>query len=258
MQELWRVGAGRRARLVRSMVGVVIMVAGLLLAFGAPASGHEITGIDVNCSEVTVHWSGFPEAGVSVHIVAAVGGVGSTSTDVTVDHNSTQTQLNITSLTSQLNGASGTVDVDVTWTFEGPQHVHESKTVTCGNMSTTTTTVQSSGTTIAASTTTTAPAPTTTMPESSSTTSTTENVGASSSTSSTTVHVGGEQTTPTTTINVSPAELSNSGGTVSATGASSGSLPFTGTNPWLIVVGFFLCAAGATLVVAPRLRARRS
>jgi hypothetical protein len=236
--------------------GVAIIVAGVLVAFGGPAFAHEVTGIDVNCTDVTVHWSGFPEAGVSVHIAVQVEGVGSTATDVMVDHNSSETQLSIAALTNQLNGASGTVDVDVTWTFEGPQHVQDTAHVTCGTAPTTTSTVGSSGSTIAATTTTTAPAATTTtVPESTTTTS----MGESASTSTTTTAlIGGQQTTPTTTISVSPAEAVNGSGTVSATGATSGSLPFTGSNPWLIVFGFVLCAAGATLMVAPRVRARRS
>jgi hypothetical protein len=233
--------------------GIAVIAAGVLVAFGGPAFGHEVTGIDVNCTDVTVHWSGFPDAGVNVHIVAEVEGIGSTNTDVVVDHNSSETHLSIAALTSQLNGASGTVNVDVTWTFEGPQHVEDTAHVTCGTPPTTTTTVQVGGSTTIAP-----PTTTTTVSAPTSTTSTTVNVGASTSTTTSTVGVSGQQTTSTTAISVSPAQVTNGGGTVSATGATSGSLPFTGSNPWLIVLGLGLCAGGATMVAAPRLPTRKS
>jgi hypothetical protein len=253
MQRFRQVGTGRRGRLVRIASGAAIVVAGVLVAFGAPAFGHEVTGIDVDCTNVTVHWSGFPDAGVSVHIAADVEGIGSTSTDVMVNHNSSQTQLNISALTDQLHGASGTVDVDVTWTFEGPQHVSATEHVTCGTAPTTTTTVHVGESTTIPPTTT-----TTTMPESTTTTSTTSTtVSAGASTTTSTVFTGGQIVTPTT-ISVSPAEAVNTSAAVSPTGTTNGSLPFTGTNPWLIVLGLGMSVSGAALVAAPKLLARKS
>ena len=254
MKRFRRARGTGRGRLLQMLSGIGIIIAGVLVALSGPAFAHEVTGIDVDCTNVTVHWSGFPDAGVSVHIAAEVEGIGSTSTDVMVDHNSTQTQLSIAALTSQLNGASGTVNVDVTWTFQGPQHVQATEHVTCGTAPTTTSTVGSSGSTIAPTTTT-----TTTMPASTTTTTvgSTSTTSAPSSTTSTTALVGGQGTT-STTFSVSPAEVTSGGGTVSATGASSGSLPFTGTNPWLIVLGLGMCAGGTALVAAPKLLTRRS
>jgi len=123
----------------------VVALAVSLVAWSTAASAHSVTGIEANCSQVTVHFEDFPDAGVMVHIAATVAGQPTIATDVLVK-NAMSATLDISAATSALFGASADVDLDVTWTFDGPQHVHDKVYVTCGSP-TTTTTVGGQGTT---------------------------------------------------------------------------------------------------------------
>jgi hypothetical protein len=235
-------------RLIRRLVGGLAAVCGLwfvLAGFAGPASAHDVTNITANCDTVTVFFTGFPESGVTVHIAATVQGHGSASTDVFVNNTTTSATLNIASATDDMFGATANVDVDVTWTFQGPQHVHDMASVTCGEATTTTTTQP-------ATTTTTAPA----------TTTTTTTIAGESTTTTTVVGVQGETTSTTAaTAVVSAGEATNgptTGGAVvspAATGTSGGSssLPFTGsaTAP-LALTGLTALAAGAGLWATQR------
>lgn len=184
------------------------------------ASAHEVTDITASCDTVTVYFSGFPTTGVTVHIAAAVEGHETRGADVFVDNTTTQKQLDIASATSALEGTSANVDVDVTWTFEGPQHVHKSFPMTCGTATTSTSVAEVSGAT--SSTT--------------ATTGTSAVEGASATTSTTRVTVLGAA------VNASP------------TGTSSGSLPMTGSATLPLAVFALAAIAAGTVLVAGRRR----
>ena len=101
--------APRRRRAVCLVVAGVFMTVAAL-AFALPAFGHDVTGVSATCDHVTVNWSGFPAAGVPVHINIQVGAVGSISADVTVKDTTTHTDVNIAALTSQLHDQTAPVD----------------------------------------------------------------------------------------------------------------------------------------------------
>src|SRR5438128_1551890 len=102
-------------------------------------------------ARVTVHFTGFPSTGVSVHLVATVEGHASLSKDVVVKDTTSQATLDISSATKNLFGATAAVEVDVTWTLQGPQHVHKTLSVTCGTATTTTTSQQTTTTMVGVS-----------------------------------------------------------------------------------------------------------
>jgi hypothetical protein len=232
-------------------VGVVPALAFVTVMFGfaGPASAHHVAGIEANCDHVTVNFTDFPEPGVTVHIAATVEGHAALTSDVLV-HGAMSSSINISSATSALAGATADVDVDVTWTFEGPQHVHDTLSVTCGTATTTTT--------HPATTTTTMPATTTTTAAPGTTTTSTTVAGGGATTTSTTVSLGvsGNETT-TTAVAVLGASVS-AGGAITPTAASgsSGSLPFTGADT-LPLLGAGLASIGAGGAAIFRTRTRR-
>jgi len=221
-----------------------------MFAWTDAASAHEVTSMSATCSTVTVNFSGFPSDGVMVHIAATVEGHGSVSTDTLVKGAMTGT-LDISGNTSALFGASAAVDVDVTWTFQGAQHAHETLHVTCGSATTTTT---HATTTTTHATTTTVGATTTTAPTTSTTVQTATTLGGSGSTTTTS---GG-----TSAVTVGSSTGGTAGGSVivaaesappGGTATSGGSLPFTGspTGP-LAGLGALMVAAGASVLARNR------
>jgi LPXTG-motif cell wall-anchored protein len=135
---------------------LAMVVAGPFV-FCGPASAHEVTSIAVDCYVMTAHFSDFPANGVAVHMAATVNGQSPVARDVLVTSGTTEATLDISGATEGLYGPL-TIAADITWRYDGPQHVHEAITVTCAS---TTTTTQSTTTT----TTTTAPTTTTTLGE---------------------------------------------------------------------------------------------
>lgn len=259
---------GRLMRRLLMMAAAPVLAAVVSLGWSGTAYAHDVTGIDVNCTEVTVHFSGFPTDGVMVHIAADVAGHGTATGDLLVKGVMTGT-VNIAGETSALFGATAAVDVDVTWTFEGPQHVHETANVTCGTATTTTTHATTTTTHPSTTTTTTAPATTTTSVAVGGETTTTVHTGGSTSTtvgtsgttgttSTTAVGVSGNETTggsPGGSAVVAGESVTASGGT---SGTSGSSLPFTGSTALpLAAVGATSIAAGALALLRARL-ARQS
>jgi hypothetical protein len=159
----------RRAVLAAAMSGLVL--AGVALA--TAASAHDVTGVTATCNTVTVHFADFPKVAVSVHINVQVGVVPAIVEDVLVNATTTDVGVDISAATAGLAGVATPVDVDVTWTNFGPQHVHKTTSVTCGTATTTSTkatTTTKSTTTTKATTTTTRSTTTTTMPRTTTTT----------------------------------------------------------------------------------------
>ena len=121
-----------------ALLAVSVVAIAIALVPMTTASAHEVSDITASCDTVKVFFSGFPAAGVTVHIAASVEGHGTLGEDVFVDNTTTEKQLDISSATGALEGTTANVDVDVTWTFEGPQHVHRTFPMTCGTATTTT------------------------------------------------------------------------------------------------------------------------
>jgi len=252
-------------RLLAVLSVPVLALLGVTMVWTGVASAHHVDGINVSCDYVTVNFKDFPSAGVNVHIAAAIEGHGDLATDVLV-HDEMSAQLDITSATSALAGATAEVDVDVTWTFEGDQHVNDTFTVTCG--SATTTTVHHCG--CGSTTTTEAGVTTTTTAEASTTTTTLSGAGETTTTvkrghgptPTTEVDVSGSGgTTPSGTTPVSGALRETSGGAILPTGATrdasgpSGILPFTGGAVLpLLGVALVLLALGFVAVMHSRTR----
>lgn len=236
-----------------------------MFAWTGTAAAHNVSNVDVDCTHVTVHFTDFPDAGVMVHIVAEVEGHAAISTDVLVK-NDMSANLNISAATGLLFGVSADVEVDVTWTLYGAQHVHKKLSVMCGTTTTTvgggtTTTVGGHGTTS-----TTVAGQTTSTTVGGQATTTTTVVGGG-----TTTTVAGGGTTTTTTIEVD-ADVDNDvdvgGGTTAGTdsgpgvsvlgdsavaGTASGSLPATGSaTPTMVGAGLGLLAVGGALLAARR------
>jgi hypothetical protein len=143
----------RRRRLVVAAAMSGLMLAGIGVLASA-ASAHDVTGVTATCSTVTVHFVDFPVAGVPVHINVQVGVEPAIVDDVTVNSTTTDVSIDISAATAGLGGVATPVDVDVTWTNYGPQHVHETTSVTCGSATTTTSTTIESSTTLATTSTT--------------------------------------------------------------------------------------------------------
>jgi len=255
-------------------VSLLMVVAGAF-AWTAAASAHVVTGIEADCTHVTVSFADFPRSGVMVHIAVTVEGHAPLTTDVLVKRRSGPVSLDISSVTSDLFGATANVDVDVTWTFEGPQHVEQTLQVTCGE---TTSTALGSSSSTASTTSTTGVGATSSSTDTSATTSSTvesgnsstTDTGASSTTASTSlgpVGGGGGGSTSSTgpggeatagAIRVAGESISAPGNTVASAAAGagqSGSLPFTGlaTVP-LVVLGVAALTAGAAAISGARRR----
>ena len=237
------------ARRILAVVGVPLLVIVIsLYALGGIASAHVVTSITADCYQVTVHFSDFPDNGVVVHIAADVNGqtVGS---DVLVTSATSEATVDISTATAALVDTPAHIDVDVTWTFWGPQHVHETLTATCGSPTTTTpaTTPTTQGSATTTTTTAAAPTPTTeatTTTTGPQTTTSTEVHGATTiatttvpaTTTTETVSPQGAIAPPTTTVPVGP-----------------GTLPRTGSNTaFPLMFGLSSLVAGALLLLRRR------
>jgi LPXTG-motif cell wall-anchored protein len=222
-------------------VGAPLLVIALnVFALGGVASAHVVTSINADCYLVTVHFSDFPEAGVMVHIGVDVNGQ-AIDRDVLVTSATSEAHVDISPATAPLLATPAHIDVDVSWTYLGSQHVHQTLTLTCG----TTTTTASTTTTAApapAPTTTMAPAPTTTAASTTTTvapTTTTEVHGVTSIATTTT----SPAPTTTTTVRVQGLVVSTTTRPAAAT------LPRTGSNTdFPAVFGLCTVIAGAFLV----------
>ncbi|HEX5615137.1 MAG TPA: hypothetical protein VFZ83_08275 [Acidimicrobiia bacterium] len=131
---------------------------------------------------------------------------------------------------------------------------YDTGATTTTTLAPTTTTVGPTTTTLAPTTTTLAPTTTTAGP----TTSTTVGGGATTTTvesTSTTVDLGGAGTTVPNLVGPGP-DIDVSGGAFTGgagfTGGTGGSLPFTGSAPYLFLVGVALCGFGALLLSLTR------
>ncbi len=221
----------------------LLVIALSLIGLGGIASAHVVTSMTADCYGVTVHFGDFPASGVMVHIAADVNGK-VISSDVLVTNATTEAHLDIAAATAALLGAAAHIDVDVTWTYLGPQHVHETYIETCGTPTTTTSTTP----TQSLATTTTAPPPTTTTP-------------------ATTTTLGPKPTASTqvkgTTITASTSPPTTTRGTVGVLGATVAAttttmpaiatLPRTGSNPMFpLMFGLSSVVAGALLLVRQR------
>jgi hypothetical protein len=221
----------------------VLTVVGMI-AFAMPAFANHVSHLSADCNEVVVSFTDFPANSTPVHIAIQVGSR-STSANVNVNQNTPPQHVNIMNLTSQLNGQTANVVVDVTWFLDTNHHEHGSFPVTCGNESTSTVapTTTVAPTSIPQTTTTTVPVTVTTGGQ---LTSTTVGPATTAATEST-----------TTSIVASPATATT--GSTSVVSAKEASLPFTGGGSLpLIVVGLALVIGGAAAVIAPRYRRRSS
>lgn len=225
------------------MAAPVLGIGISLAALGGVASAHVVTSMSADCYQVTVHFNDFPESGVEVHIAADVNGQ-VISTDRLVTSTTTVAQLDISAATAPLADTPANIDVDVTWNYMGPQHGHETLTLTCG----TSTTTSPSTTTTQAPTTTTTEIPTTT-------TAVTPTTAAQPTTTSTQVRgttvVATTVPAPTTTGTVS-----RQGTTVVATTTTvpaAGTLPRTGSTPTFpLLFGLSSLVSGALLLIRQR------
>jgi LPXTG-motif cell wall-anchored protein len=215
-----------------------------LSALGGVASAHVVTSITADCYQVTVHFYDFPDSGVSVHIAADVNGQ-PLSTDALVTSATTAAQLDISAATAKLADTPANIEVDVTWSYLGPQHAHESLKLTCGTSTTTsssTTTTQAPATTAALPATTTSTAVTTTTTGQQVTTSTqvrgTTVVATTVPASTTTETIRRQGTTVVATTTTAPAAAT---------------LPRTGSTPTFpLVFGLSSLVAGALLLLRQR------
>ena len=128
---------GRKKMLPAAICAPLLVIAVSVFALGGVASAHVVTSINADCYRVTAHFRDFPDTGVVVHIAADVNWQTTIGADVLVSSATTEASVDITAATASLFGATGRVDVDVTWTYLGPQHVHETLNVTCGSPTTT-------------------------------------------------------------------------------------------------------------------------
>ena len=121
------------------LVGATLVTLAIsLFTFGGVASANTITEITADCARVTVHFHDFPAAGVMVHIAVLVRGEPPISSDVLVTSETSEADIDISTATDELHGATADVDVDVTWTLWGERHVHTTRSVTCGTAMSTT------------------------------------------------------------------------------------------------------------------------
>jgi len=243
--EVSRLDAGHRAAR-RGLVLVAAPLLGIVISvfvLGGIASAHVVTSITADCYQVTAHFSDFPDSGVTVRIAADVNGQ-TVSSDVLVTSTITEAQLDISAATATLAATPAHIDVDVTWTYLGPQHAHESFTLVCGTATTT-----SVAPVVA---TTTATVPTTTTTQVSATTT-------AQSTTSTQVHgttIAATTTVPVTTPTTTTETIRRLGTTVVATTTTVpvlAGLPRTGSNSMFpLLFGASSLIAGALLLVRQR------
>src|SRR4051812_15724911 len=113
-----------KRRFLSIVAAVAAAVAVSLLGMGSTAYAHTVRDIEVTCTSVTVQFTGFPDEGVMVHITATVEGHAALATDALIKSRDSAS-VDISSATSALFGATAAVDVDVTWTFNGAQHAHQ-------------------------------------------------------------------------------------------------------------------------------------
>jgi hypothetical protein len=227
-----------------TLAGMVV-VAASLVAMSVPASGHDAS-IFVDCHEVFVGFTGFPADAIPVHIAVQVGDVGSKSADVMVDQHTTEKKVDISDLTASVHGAI-TVDVDVTWTFEGPQERQKTANLECNESGSTSTVENASSTSIGGG------GETSSSVEAASSTSTPETTGGGGVSTSTSVSAASS----TSSVTEAGSTSSTAAGFANVSAASTGgsSLPFTGGSAMpLLVLGLALMAAGAAFVIAPRRR----
>ncbi len=111
MQKLAGVRRAPRRRFAVALVASAVLAIAGLVMFAVPAYANHVGSVSANCSEAVVTWTDFPNANVPVHIVVTVQGIGSKTRDVSVNENTPPTHIDITDLTSQLNGEEGTVVV---------------------------------------------------------------------------------------------------------------------------------------------------
>lgn len=246
----------RRALALATVPILALLTA--VLGFTTAASAHDVSGVTANCSDVTVHFVDFPQEGVVVHVAATVEGHSTVSSDVLVKGDMATT-LSIASATSSLAGATAAVNVDITWTFQGTQHVQETLHVTCGETHhcgcTTTTTAHATTTTTAhkATTTTTTQKATTTTTAVAGVTDTTEPTTGSKNTTTTSVEA--ESLTGTDGPSSGNNGAAEANGGIAPAASHSGSLPFTGTATVpLLILGLVAIGAGGAMVIRARKR----
>lgn len=244
----------RRARLLAG-AGIATIALATVVAFAGPAFGHEASGISADCDAIMIGWSGFPSAGVPVHIEAGVGSVGTVSKDLTVNDRTAPTKLDISEYARMLSPIRHpSIEIDVTWDYDGPHDTYRIIPLFCGT-SVTTTSEGTSQTPRWRNDRATAASIDTAAPQSPAPTSNVEAAGESaSSTPSSIASNRADPSTSTSTVAVSAAEATQPGAVAATSGSS---LPFTG-GPGipLALIGLSLLTMGAA--VAYRARDRRS
>jgi len=226
--------------------GLVLITAPLLaivisvFVLGGIASAHVVTSITADCYQVTAYFSDFPDSGVMVRIAADVNGQ-TVSSDVLVTSATTEAQLDISAATATLADTPAHIDVDVTWTYLGPQHAHESFTLVCGTATSTSVAQVVTTTTAAVPATTTTQVPATTTGQ---------------STTSTQVHgttIVATTTAPATTTTETIRRLGTTVVATTTTVPAIATLPRTGSNPvFPLLFGASSLIAGALLLVRQR------
>jgi len=226
------------------LLGIAISV----FALGGIASAHVVTSITADCYGVTVHFSDFPVSGVMVHIAADVNGQTTISSDVLVTNTTSQAHLDISAATTTLFGTAAHIDVDVTWTYLGPQHVHDTLTATCG---TSTTTNQAS------TTTTTVPAPTTTQAPATTAVATTTSAVPVTTTTSASTTTTSPQTTTSIQVHAATTILTTPTARATTTLPAAVTLPRTGSNTAFPLMCGLSCLIAGTLLLGHQHRAGR-
>ena len=229
------------SRIFRIVAAPATVVAVTLFALGGVASAHVVTSINADCYQVTVRFNDFPEAGVQVHIAAGVNGQ-TISSDALVTGAISEAHLDISAVTATLGGTPANIDVDVTWSYLGPQHAHQTLNLTCGASPTT------------SSTTTTAQAPTTTT-QAPATTEVVTTTTSQPATTSTEVH-GTTVVATTAPASTTTETIRRQGTTVAATTTTAppvATLPRTGSSPvFPLMFGLSSLIAGALILIRQR------
>ena len=226
-------------RLLRFISIPLLVCAISLFAFAGIASAHVITSMTADCYQVTVRFSDFPTSGVIVHIAADVNGQ-PISTDVHVTNATTEAHLDISAATATLVDTPAHIKVDVTWTYLGPQHAHQSLTLVCGSPTSTPVTQSVAPATTAAPVTTTIPATTTTSP-------------ATTSTQVRGTTIVATPTAPTTTTTETVRRQGVSVVATTTTAPAIATLPRTGSDPTFpLIFGLSSLTAGGLLLLRQR------
>ena len=129
-----------------------------MLATAGAASAHIVTGIDISCQAVTVHFEYFPDDAIPVTVAVGFGYLAPIKQVLNVSDAETDS-VDISGITSHFAGKTRTITVDITWVLDGDNHVHQEHSVTCGSKPTTTTSTSTTttSTTTTSTTTTTTP-----------------------------------------------------------------------------------------------------